>query len=82
MSKNFHLFNIVAGIIIIGSMIQVIFSGSNMLPYLVIVLFFLSYWLQKVNFIRFTRFLGVAITVLLLLFSLLPLLDFIFPFAP
>ncbi|RFU62215.1 hypothetical protein [Bacillus sp. V59.32b] len=82
MSKKLHLFNLIAGIIIIGMMIQAIVSGSNNLPYVVILLYVLSYLLQKVNFKGITKFVGLTITILLLIWSLMFLLDFIFPFAP
>ncbi|PLR98472.1 hypothetical protein CVD19_05165 [Bacillus sp. T33-2] len=82
MSKNIQLFNLIAGLIIIGMMIQVILSGSNNLPYIVILFYILSYWLQKLNFKGITKFVGLTITFLLLIWSLLLMFDFIFPFSP
>ena len=82
MSKTLHLFNIIAGIIILSSMIITLVSGSNNLPYAIILIYVLCYWLQKVNYKGITKFIGLIVNILLLIWSLFPLLDFIYPFAP
>ena len=82
MSKKLHVFNLIAGLIIIVSMVLAISTGSNNLPYAVILLYVLCYWLQKVNFKGITKFIGIIITILLLLWSLLLLSDFVYPLAP
>ncbi|PLT31839.1 hypothetical protein CUU66_01385 [Peribacillus deserti] len=67
MSKKVQVFNLIAGITIVGTMVYLIISGANNLPYVIIALFFVSYWLQKVNIMKFTKVLGIIITSLLLL---------------
>ena len=82
MNQKLHLSNIIAGIIVITSMILALVSGSNNLPYAVILLFLLCYWLQMKNFMGITKIMGLIANVLLLIWSLPPLLDYVFPFAP
>lgn len=82
MSKKCLVFNLIAGIIIIGAMVVQLVSGSNKLPYLLIVLFILSFLLQKVNGNGNIKFFGLMLSILLLLLSIVISLPRIFPFAP
>ena len=73
--KKIHIFNIIAGIIIIVSMNLVIFGGSNSLPYIVMALFIISYFMQVKNF---GRIVWIMITGLILILSLGTLLPHLF----
>ncbi|MGF9893516.1 hypothetical protein ABEX78_33385 [Priestia megaterium] len=73
--KKIHIFNIIAGIIIIVSMSLVIAGGSNSLPYFLIALFFISYLMQIKNFVRIA---WVMVTSILLIWSLGSLLPHFF----
>lgn len=73
--KKIHIFNIIAGIIIIVSMNLVILGGSNSLPYIVMVLFIISYFMQVKNF---GRVVWIMITGLLDVLSLGTLLPHLF----
>jgi len=73
--KKIHSFNIIAGIIIIVSMSLAIFGGSNSLPYIVMALFIISYFMQVKNF---GRVVWIMITGLLVVFSLGTLLPHLF----
>jgi hypothetical protein len=70
--KKIHIFNIIAGIIIIVSMNLVILGGSNSLPYIVIALFILSYFMQVKNFGRVVWIMITGLLVVLSLGTLLP----------
>lgn len=82
MSKKVRLFNLIVGIIIIGFMIVHIVSGSNNFPYIIIILYIISFLLQKMNFNENIKFLGLMLTILLFFLSLMTSLPYIFPFAP
>ncbi len=73
--KKIHIFNIVAGIIIIISMSLVISEGSNNTPYFLIILFFISYFMQVRNIVKIV---WVMVTVLLVVWSLGSLLPYLF----
>ncbi|WP_377520354.1 hypothetical protein [Priestia megaterium] len=73
--KKIHIFNIIAGIIIIVSMNLVILGGSNSLPYIVMALFIISYFMQVKNF---GRVVWIMITGLLVVLSLGTLLPYLF----
>jgi hypothetical protein len=73
--KKIHIFNIIAGIIIIVSMNLVILGGSNSLPYIVMAMFIISYFMQVKNF---GRVVWVMITGLLVVLSLGTLLPYLF----
>lgn len=62
-----HILNAIAGFIIVLSMGRVLSEGSNSLPYIVIVLFLISYLLQIKNF---GRDVWVMITGLLVVLSI------------
>jgi hypothetical protein len=70
--KKIHIFNIIAGIIIIVSMNLVILGGSNSLPYIVMVLFIISYFMQVKNFGRVVWIMITGLLVVLSLGTLLP----------
>jgi hypothetical protein len=70
--KKIHIFNIIAGIIIIVSMNLVILGGSNSLPYIVMVLFIISYFMQVKNFGRVVWIMITGLLVILSLGTLLP----------
>jgi hypothetical protein len=70
--KKIHIFNIIAGIIIIVSMNLVILGGSNSLPYIVIALFIISYFMQVKNFGRVVWIMITGLLVVLSLGTLLP----------
>lgn len=82
MSKKLQLFNLIAGIIIIGAMIVHILSGSNNVPYIFIILYIISYLLQKINSNGNINFFGLMLTILLLFLSIMTSLPRIFPLAP
>ncbi|MHA2960502.1 hypothetical protein [Priestia megaterium] len=73
--KKIHIFNIIAGIIIIISMNLVILGGSNSLPYIVMALFIIFYFMQVKNF---GRVVWIMITGLLVVLSLGTLLPYLF----
>ncbi|WP_226669669.1 hypothetical protein [Metabacillus litoralis] len=81
MGKKAHIFNVIAGIIIIGSAIDALLNGSNNLPYFFIFLFVVFYLLQFLHNKSF-RFFGLSLTALLLFVSIMTSLPRIFPFAP
>jgi len=70
--KKIHIFNIIAGIIIIVSMNLVILGGSNSLPYIVMALFIISYFMQVKNFGRVVWIMITGLLVVLSLGTLLP----------
>ncbi|MEK1833093.1 hypothetical protein AAAC51_41750 [Priestia megaterium] len=70
--KKIHIFNIIAGIIIIVSMNLVILGGSNSLPYIVMALFIVSYFMQVKNFGRVVWIMITGLLVVLSLGTLLP----------
>jgi hypothetical protein len=82
MNIKWHLFNVIAGLFIIVAMITAIVDGSNVLPYVFILLFLGAYWLQKINYKGITRILGLTMNIFLFIFSVPLLMDFIIPFAP
>lgn len=73
--KKIHILNIIAGIIIVGLMGLAIAKGSNSIPYFLIALFFISYFMQVKNFVRIV---WVMVTSLLVIFSLGTLLPYLF----
>lgn len=73
--KNIHIFNIIAGIIIIVSMGLAIAGGSNNIPYFLIILFFISYFMQVRNIIKIV---WIMVTGLLIVWSLGSLLPHLF----
>ncbi|WP_416435374.1 hypothetical protein [Priestia megaterium] len=73
--KKIHVFNIIAGIIIIVSMSLAIAGGSNNIPYFLIVLFFISYFMQVRNIVKSV---WVMVTGLLVVWSLGSLLPYLF----
>ncbi|MCQ9285169.1 hypothetical protein NQ129_25720 [Priestia aryabhattai] len=73
--KQIHIFNVISGIIIIVSMILLIVVGSNNLPYILIALFIISYFMQVKNF---GRIVWIMITGLILILSLGTLLPHLF----
>ncbi|KOP77404.1 MULTISPECIES: hypothetical protein [Priestia] len=75
--KKIHIFNIMAGIIIIVSMVLVISEGSNNIPYFLIILFFISYFMQVRNIVKSVWVMVIGLLVVWSLGSLLPYL-----FAP
>ncbi|MGK3722535.1 hypothetical protein ACSLFS_26050 [Priestia megaterium] len=75
--KKIHIFNIMAGIIIIVSMGLVISEGSNNIPYFLIILFFISYFMQVRNIVKSVWVMVIGLLVVWSLGSLLPYL-----FAP
>ncbi|MED4213677.1 hypothetical protein P4662_31240 [Priestia megaterium] len=70
--KKIHISNIIAGIIIIVSMNLVILGGSNSLPYIVMALFIISYFMQVKNFGRVVWIMITGLLVVLSLGTLLP----------
>ncbi|MED3881942.1 hypothetical protein [Priestia megaterium] len=73
--KKIHIFNIIAGIIIIVSMCLAIAGGSNNIPYFLIILFFISYFMQVRNIVKSV---WVMVTGLLVVWSLGSLLPYLF----
>lgn len=73
--KQIHVFNVISGTIIIVSMILLIVGGSNNLPYILIALFIISYFMQVKNF---GRIVWIMITGLILILSLGTLLPHLF----
>jgi len=73
--KKIHIFNIIAGIIIIVSMSLAIAGGSNNIPYFLIILFFISYFMQVRNIVKSV---WVMVTGLLVVWSLGSLLPYLF----
>ncbi|QSX23935.1 hypothetical protein [Priestia megaterium] len=73
--KQIHIFNVISGIIITVSMILLIVEGSNNLPYILIALFIISYFMQVKNF---GRIVWIMITGLILILSLGTLLPHLF----
>mgnify|MGYP001088532015 CR=1 FL=1 len=72
--KKIHILNIIAGVIIVGLMGLAIAKGSNSIPYFLIALFFISYFMQVKNFVRIV---WVMVTSLLVIFSLGTLLPYL-----
>jgi hypothetical protein len=70
--KKIHIFNIVPGIIIIVSMSLTISGGSNSLPYIVMALFIISYFMQVKNFGKVVWIMITGLLVVLSLGTLLP----------
>ena len=70
--KKIHIFNIMAGIIIIVSMVLVISEGSNNIPYFLIILFFISYFMQVRNIVKSVWVMVIGLLVVWSLGSLLP----------
>jgi len=62
-----HILNAIAGFIIVLSMGRVLLVGSNILPYIIIALFLISYLLQIKNF---GREVWIMITGLLVVLSI------------
>lgn len=75
--KKIHIFNTIAGIIIIVSMSLAIVGGSNNIPYFLIILFFISYFMQVRNIVKSVWLMVTGLLVAWSLGSLLPYL-----FAP
>lgn len=75
--KKIHIFNTIAGIIIIVSMSLAIVGGSNNIPYFLIILFFISYFMQVRNIVKSVWLMVTGLLVVWSLGSLLPYL-----FAP
>ncbi|MGW9165910.1 hypothetical protein ACWGPZ_32025 [Priestia megaterium] len=73
--KKIHIFNIMAGIIIIVSMSLAIAGGSNKIPYFLIILFFISYFMQVRNIVKSV---WIMVTGLLVVWSLGSLLPYLF----
>lgn len=73
--KKIHIFNIIAGIIIIISMSLVIAGGSNNIPFFLIILFFISYFMQAINI---GKSVWIMATGLLFVWSLGSLLPYLF----
>ncbi|MGG0509324.1 hypothetical protein ABE078_17780 [Priestia megaterium] len=73
--KKIHIFNIITGIIIIVSMSLAITGGSNNIPYFLIIMFFISYFMQVRNIIKSV---WVMVTGLLVVWSLGSLLPYLF----
>lgn len=73
--KKVHIFNIIAGIIIIVSMSLAIAGGSNNIPYFLIILLFISYFMQVRNIVKSV---WVMVTGLLVVWSLGSLLPYLF----
>jgi hypothetical protein len=73
--KKIHIFNIIAGIIIIVSMSLAIAGGSNNIPYFLIILLFISYFMQVRNIVKSV---WVMVTGLLVVWSLGSLLPYLF----
>lgn len=72
--KKIHIFNIISGIIVLLILGSAIATGSNLLPYILIVMFFVFYYLQVQNKLRVIALLG---NIIIFLFSLATLLPFL-----
>lgn len=73
--NKMHLFNMISGLIVLLILGSAIATGSNLLPYFLITLFFIFYYLQVKNRLRTLSFIG---NVSILIFSLATLLPFLF----
>ena len=73
--NKMHLFNIISGLIVLLILGSLIARGSNLLPYFLITLFFILYYLQVKNILRTLSIIG---NVAILIFSLATILPFLF----
>ncbi|MCH7323930.1 hypothetical protein LZ480_18835 [Solibacillus sp. MA9] len=73
--KKIHIFNIISGLIVLFVLGSAIATGSNLLPYALIALFFAFYYLQVRTKLRVIALFG---NIIILLFSLATLLPFLF----
>ncbi|WP_221816999.1 hypothetical protein [Priestia aryabhattai] len=73
--KKIHIFNTIAGIIIILSMSLVLTGGSNNIPFFLIILFFISYFMQAIDI---GKSVWTMVTGLLVVWSLGSLLPYLF----
>ncbi len=73
--KKIHIFNIISGLIVLLVLGSAIATGSNLLPYALIALFFTFYYLQVRTKLRVIALFG---NIIILLFSLSTLLPFLF----
>ena len=65
--NKLHLFNFISGLIVLLILGSLIARGSNLLPYFLMTLFFIFYYLQVKNILRTLSFIG---NVAILVFSL------------
>ncbi len=73
--KKIHIFNIIAGMIIIVSMSLALAGGSNNIPYFLIIVFFISYFMQAM---KIGKSVWLMVTGLLVVWSLGSLLPYFF----
>lgn len=82
MSEKMRAFNIIAGIIIVGSAIYRLLTGSNNVPYFYIIAFIVLFLLQALNFHKSIKKIGLILTILLLITTIMTMLPRILPFGP